>query len=217
MKSTRPYLSALALLCLLTPLGGCFGILDEMPPDQYLLNPPLPTQALCVSPDLPQIVVNQPASGGDLMTDHIAMLFNGREVRYLSGAKWDATAPQAVKRLLEQRLVASGCFRGVGVSSGDVAAAYRVSSDLQRMHLVFADEKNAPTAEMRLMITLIRPDSGKIVGQRVFQSSFPAGGTSKKELVDALENASDALMLDCAAWVQEALAADSAASDKKGK
>ncbi len=196
-------LTACLAACLV--LSACADLFTGEPANQFILHVEPPKNALCAAPRLSPLIINQPESSGDLATDRIALLFRNREVRYLADSRWDATTPRLLQRLMEDHFAASGCFAGVATSISGVESEFRLASNLQRMHMVYADENSPPTAEISLVATIVNTHSGAIVGQKQFQATAPATANTRDAMLDAMENATGKMLADCASWTIEQL------------
>mgnify|MGYP003623621935 FL=1 len=105
---------ACVLLLILSGLFGCLPKLDPGPPPERLLLKPAMPEPLFMTPLKKQLVVSTPTAASDIDNDRIALVYNGREVRYLSGARWSGSLVPLAQRLVIEALESSKAFAGVG-------------------------------------------------------------------------------------------------------
>ncbi len=187
-------------LLLIISLPGCALLKEPEALDLITLRTPLPEVALCEVPMDCQIVVVTPDMVGSLRTDRIALIFDEREIRYLSGAKWEAQTPALIQRQLIRYVEATGCFSGVGAEGVGLASRYRLQSDLQRLHLSYYGKDNAPSAEIVLRLSILDAEQGRILEAKTISFREKSGGSSQDQLMDALDNVVYRAMLDSARW-----------------
>ena len=111
--ASRRFLFLALLLCLSVVCTACAALMDPGPPPSRLqLHPTLP-KAQAGPPVNKQLVVALPTAGRELESDAIALVFSGREVRYLSGARWTGTVPRLLQRFFVEAFESSQALAGV--------------------------------------------------------------------------------------------------------
>jgi len=193
----------LACICLLG-CAGCSGVLDPGPAlRQLLLAPELPAR----TQDAPapfQIAVALPDAGNDINTDRIAALFAGYEVRYLGGARWAGAVPRMLQRLLVDSLEASGIAAGVSADDGILAPHLRLTCDVKRFYLRYADAAPAEV-EVAAVMRLFDLRSGTALGFKRLEARSRAAGAGEQEMVRAFDAAVGAVLAQNSQWVGEVL------------
>lgn len=202
----RSGLAALtAVLLLAVMLQGCAAILDPGPPPARMqLNPALPGP-VTGSPVNKQLIITMPTAGRDLDNDGVALLFKGREVRYLSGVRWTGTVPQLVQRAVIDGLQSSGLLHGVAADTDGISANARLISDIKQFCLEYRDDDSPPVALFSATFRLVDIRDGSILGTRVTQTSVPASGKERTQLIGAMETCLGQAMADVTPWILEGM------------
>ncbi len=213
-------LAAPALLLVISlALCGCPKVFDQKEPlTQVQLKMPPPPQVCSVTVKK-QLIVSLPESGGDLKTDRIALLFNEREVRYLSDVKWNSQSAYMIQRMLIRQLEQSCALSGVGTEASGIAASLRLQCDLERLYLCYpypysdgdgprpGDSGTPPEAQIRLRLQLMDLDTGKVIGSKIVDARVPAKGNSTSQLLDALDEAAAQTLTQSLDWVTDSVGA----------
>ena len=192
----------LFVLCVLAlGLSACASMLDPGPaPARLQLQPAMPSP-MAGKPSGKQLVVAMPLAGRDIDTDSIALVFNGREVRYLAGARWTSPAPNIFQRALIDGLTATNSLRGVTDESAGIMADAKLLCDLRQFSLRYADPKGVPTAVLEASFRLLNLSSGSIMATRNVRIEVPASGRDDAALVAACETALSRCLADISPWV----------------
>ncbi|MDL2316610.1 ABC-type transport auxiliary lipoprotein family protein, partial [Desulfovibrio sp. OttesenSCG-928-A18] len=178
----------LLLVSLLLP-AGCASFFDPGPaPLRLQLSVPMPERAAVQKKDK-QIVVALPQAGRELDSDGIALVFHGREIRYLAGARWTNVSPNIVQRGIIDALEASEAFRGVSDEMGGFAADLRLTTDLRAFSLEYADEDSAPVAHVAANFRVLDLRTGKVLGRKNIDATVAAAGRDNAALARAMEQA----------------------------
>jgi ABC-type uncharacterized transport system auxiliary subunit len=181
--------------------AGCTDLLSKPDPLHIIiLNEAAPAAPLCSSPVPTQLVVALPDPHAGLDGERIALLLGEREVRYVSGYRWDAPAPFLAQRALVEALNGSGCFTGVGVGSDGLNTPYRLSAQIRRMH--FKQDASQPphAAQVELSLILLNGINGKIMGRHVSSVERQGDYADPYALGVGMEQALRQAALDAAAW-----------------
>ena len=190
-------------LCLafLSPTMGCTDLLSKPDPLRIIiLNEAAPAAPLCSSPMPMQLVVALPEPYAGLDGERIALLLDEREVRYVSGYRWDAPAPFLAQRALVEALNGSGCFSGVGVGSDGMNAPYRLSAQIRRMHFKQDAGLHPYAVRVELSLALLNGINGKIMGRHISYAERQGDYTEPYALGAGMEQALRQTALDAAAW-----------------
>ncbi len=187
----------------LLSMVGCSTILDPGPaPTRVQLSPAMPAK-FTGQPHKKQLVVALPMAGRDIDTDGIALLFHGREVRYLSGMRWTGTVPSLVQRNLLEALEYSGGLRGVADEGAGIAANAKLLCDIKQFSLRYDKEDSVPTAEFEASFRLVDLSNGSVVAGKTAQVTSQAADRETPALMQAFENVLGQALADVTPWVLE--------------
>ena len=194
-------LRPLVICVLAMGLSACALMLDPGPaPARLQLQPAMPGP-MAGKPSGKQLVVAMPLAGRDIDTDSIALVFNGREVRYLAGARWTSPAPNILQRALIDGLTATNSLRGVTDESAGIVADAKLLCDLRQFSLHYGDPKGTPTAVLEASFRLLNLSSGSIMATRNVRIEVPASGRDNAALVTACETALSRCLAEISPWV----------------
>ena len=200
---------ALFPLMLLLPsllLSSCALLSPGPPPTRLKLTPSMPAR-VAGGPLNKQIIVGMPLAGQDVDTDNIALVFNNREVRYLSGVRWTSSVPPIVQRALIDALTASNGLRGVSDESAGIFADAKLLSDIRQFALRYDDPKGVPTAVATINFSVLNLSDGSILGTKNISIEVPAAGRDNVALVTACETALSRCLADVTPWVIQTIGA----------
>ena len=199
-------LPALILLLLLAPaMSGCGKLFDPGPaPARVHLFPTLPEPSSGPPIDK-QLVIEAPGSGLDIDTDSIALLFNDREVKYLSGYRWTSRTPVVFQRAVVDALMANQSLRGVTAEGSVLSADARLITDIKRFHLRYTDKNQPPTAEIDAVMQLINQKDGSVVDSKYFQATTKATGNEVSQLMDAFEDTLAKILASSTPWIEQSM------------
>ncbi len=191
------------LLFLLPALSGCGKFLDPGPaPARIHLFPAMPEPSAAPAIDK-QLIIDPPSSGLDIDTDSIALLFNGREVKYLSGYRWTSRAPAVFQRALVDALMANNSLRGVNTESSALSADARLVTDIKRFHLNYTDKNQPPTAEIDIVMQIINQKDGSVIDSKALQATTRAAGNETQQLMDAFESTLSKILSAAVPWIEQ--------------
>ncbi len=194
-------LAGLFLLCF--ALTGCAKILDPGPPiSRVLLSPELPKSSAASGVLPQQVLVARPTVADDLNTDRIAALFNGLEIKYLSKARWTASVPAMVQRLMIESLESTNRLAGVGDEGSGLSSQLRLSTDIKRFYLRY-DNASQPVAEVMVTLRLVDMKTGASLGFTSLQARENAKSEDIKDLTFAFDAAASRVLAQSSAWVLE--------------
>lgn len=194
--------AALPLMVLVSALllSSCAVLSPGPAPTRLKLSPSMP-ERVAGSPLNKQVIVGMPLAGRDVDTDAIALLFNGREVRYLSGARWTSPVPRIVQRALIDALIAAGSLRGVSDESAGIFADAKLLSDIRQFALRYDDPKGSPTAVVTITFSALNLSTGSILGTKNITIEVPAAGRDNMALVTACETALSRCLAEVTPWM----------------
>jgi cholesterol transport system auxiliary component len=181
-------------------LSSCALLSRPAPSTLVALRAPVPELALFETALPVQLVVATPDAADALKNEHIALLFDEREIKFLAGVKWETPVPGLIQRQLIRYLEASGAFSAVGSESAGLRSRYRLQSEVQRLHLCYSTGEELPTAEIRLRVAVLELSRGEILGGKTIICRKKALGNGQNQLLDALDDAVGRAMLEMARW-----------------
>lgn len=183
-------------------LMGCLEVLQQSQPYPLMVLSDLSKQApQCSSHNQLQLAVSRTESLAPLNTDRIAMLFNGRELKYMANAKFESTAPLLIQRKLIAYLSKTGCFAAVAPENTGMSSPYRLRSFLSRMYINYPETGGTPTAEIALTMYIINSDTGKMLATTELSQSVKAKEDNLNALIDAIDEVTHKTMLSACLWV----------------
>ena len=195
------------VLCALLPLVlcSCASLLDPGPPPARIQLSPTMPGPLMSKPLNKQVVVAMPQAGRDIDTDGIALLFNNREIRHLSGARWASPVPQMLQRELIDALTATNGLRGVAGESAGIAADARLLCDIRQFSLRYASAEAIPTAVLTATFRLLDLSSGAILDTKNVSIEVPATGRDNAAVAVSGETVLSRCLAEVAPWVVHTL------------
>lgn len=184
-------------------LTGCGNLLSRpTPPQLLILNSSPPSAGLCSRAAPVQIMIPTPYAGAGLNTDRIAILKDNREVHYAAGNKWEDSNANLIQRRLVDTLNASGCFAGAGTAAMTLRADYRLEIDLKRMHFVYGEDQKNPSANVSMVLRLIKVQSGQLLSEH---SAHAQERSSDGDIFKAMERAVDNATQNALDWLRNAI------------
>lgn len=193
------------ILVMLLGVTGCLPKLDPGPaPLRVRLNPAMPG-SMAAKPSRKQLTVAMPSAASEIDNDRIALVFNGREVRYLSGMRWAGNLPPMIQANLIDALESTNAFAGVGDETVGLASRAKLLGDIKQFALEYPSETAAPVAEFSATFRVLALDDAKIIATRQFAIRVPASGGDNAALLDALEKALEQGLAEISAWVVQSM------------
>lgn len=204
---TRKYLTLGMALCACIAaagiLSGC-GVLSRPAPLQIVVLNNYKAGASSCGEKIPaQILVPTPYASAGLNTDRIAILKDNREVHYISGYRWEANNAHMMQRMLVDAINDSGCFTGAGTGSMSLHADYRLEIDIKLMHFIYEKNQKDRSAEVSMLLRLVKVSSGTMIGQHHAYAQKPCGDN----IFDAMEEAVHESIGSSLGWLRESIAA----------
>lgn len=169
------------------------------------------------APDVPmatveravQLTIERGPAGPGLGTDRILLRTSPTDVDYFADAAWTEPSPQLVQTILLTAFERSGGLQGVARGGGGVRSDYALLYELREMHAFYpnGDFDQAPTIRVALSARLIDTDSREVVASRNFSADAPAQSPRLNQVVGAMDQALDRVVLDVVSWTLERLPA----------
>lgn len=195
----------MVLVCCLLGLNACASILNPGPPPLRLqLSPPMPGSMMDKPLDR-QLVVATPVAGRDVDSDAISLVFSGREVRILAGARWTGTVPHLVQRHLIFALESANALAGVADETAGLAPDARLLSEIRQFSLHYAEEGAIPVAAFAATFRLVGFSTGRVMGVRSVEIRAPAEGRDPSALARAMESALGRGLEQIVPWVVQTM------------
>jgi cholesterol transport system auxiliary component len=194
--------TVLALLVLLASLSGCIGLPggEQKPAALYSLQAPTEFPGLAAEKRPWTLVVGEPSAASGLDTDKIAVRETPVRPRYYADARWAEPAPRMVGKLIVGAFENSDRLAGVGQSSVALNPKYRLNARLAEFEAVYPDAAKVPEARVKLDATLSRELGQQVVGSKTFAASREATSAAVPDVVEAYDQALDAILRDLVAW-----------------
>ena len=188
-----------ALLVLTLFVSGCASMLDPGPPPTRIqLHPAAPEKA--AKKLNKQVIVALPQAERDIDSDGIALLFNGREIRYLSGVRWTTTVPMMVQRDLIDALIISEGLRGVADEAAGISSNAKILCDIKQFSLRYESETAPPTAWFVATFRIVDQNNGRVLDSKAIDITVPAFSTETAALVQACETALSKGLAEVTTW-----------------
>jgi cholesterol transport system auxiliary component len=191
-------------------LGGCVSLLPKTSPAQ-LYRFGADASATAMAPDQPQSaagktgVVLSTISFPRASTSDGILTATGDETAYLAGVRWVAPArvlfEEAVRRKFEQR-----ARQAQILDVGDVGSAGAILRiDVTTFEARYRRSGGDPAVTVALSARLTRSD-GRVLDQRDFSATKPAGGDRVAAIVTAFDQATDQVLTAVTGWTDSAIA-----------
>ncbi|MDR1360519.1 MAG: ABC-type transport auxiliary lipoprotein family protein [Deltaproteobacteria bacterium] len=183
-------------------LSACGGILNPGPPPARIqMHPALPAKAPFVIKK--QLLVAMPQTEGDMDSDGIDLLFQGRELRHLADARWISPVPRMIQHAIIDAIQASGGLSGVADDLAGISANARLLCDLRRFCLRYGAENTPPEAWFQATLRLVDQSNGRLLGATSLDISVPAASNGAADLIRAMESALQQALAGVTAWTLE--------------
>ncbi|WP_068085757.1 ABC-type transport auxiliary lipoprotein family protein [Polycladidibacter stylochi] len=150
-----------------------------------------------------QILVAQPIALQALDTSHIAVSEVGPSYTYYPKVAWSDSLPKVFQANLVAALEDTGGLNGVALPGQGLLIDYQLQTTIRR----FEVQTQPKQALVEVAVRLVNDHNGKTVAYRLFRSQVPAKTLAVNDGVDALNAASDQVLLDMTGWVLTRLGA----------
>jgi len=145
-----------------------------------------------------QLIVTAPTALAILNTDKIVVEPGQGQVAYLADAQWSDNLPALLQARIIQAFENGSKLRRVARPGDGVAADYQLVSDIRAFGIRITPE--GPVAVVELSAKLIGSQSGRILAAQVFKAAVPAGAASGVAATQALDTASDQVLVALTRW-----------------
>ncbi|MGE4371859.1 MAG: ABC-type transport auxiliary lipoprotein family protein [Xanthobacter sp.] len=166
---------------------------------------PVPTYNLSAPSDFSaggrgsgQLVVAMPSALAVLNTDKIVVEPGGGQVAYLGNAQWADQLPPLLQARIIQSFENGSNLRRVARPGDGVTADYQLLTDIRAFGLRMTDE--GPRAVVEVSAKVVNNRSGAISAAKVFKASVPVASTSGEAVTQALDTASDDVLVSLVRW-----------------
>lgn len=187
-------------------IAAC-GPLVEFPgggeaPRLFQLNPASDLRSAGTAADV-TIMVEEPTVPGGISSDLIAVRTGDHEIKYLAGARWTDRTSQLISRYVIESMESSGLISVIGVESLDLPNDFRLKLNIQEFSAVAGVTENAPirNVEVKVSATVVRSMPVYIIATRSFSGSANTTSEDPADIVAAMNEAADSVMVDMFAWV----------------
>ncbi|MCS0504144.1 ABC-type transport auxiliary lipoprotein family protein [Ancylobacter mangrovi] len=178
-------------------LGGCASLLSGGDKSVPTFDLTAPTNFPVARAGRGQLVVNGPTALQVLDTERIVVEPAPGQIAYLDKAQWaDRLPPLFQARLIEA--FENGSRVRVARSDSAVTADYVLLTNIRTFGIQTFG--SGPEAVVEVSAQIVANGSGRIVAAQVFTSRVPAIGTSGAEATQALDQASDQVLVDIVHW-----------------
>ena len=120
--------------------------------------------------------------------------------RYYVDARWAEPAPRMVGKLIVGAFENAGRLEGVGQSSVALNPKYRLDSWIAEFEAVYPDGAEVPEARVKLDATLTEEFGQQVLGSKTFAASREATSAAVPDVIEAYDQALDAILRDLVAW-----------------
>ncbi len=147
------------------------------------------------------LLIDPPTYPAYVGTFKIAVKPGGREINYLSGARWSDQAPALIVRFLMVSLENTGPFL-VNTSQGAALPKdYKLVIDI-RDFSAHIDAGGQPRAVVELDVSLVHAGQMEVVATSNFVADVSADENSKAAIAAAFQNAMEEIARDMNTWLQ---------------
>ncbi|SEL00721.1 cholesterol transport system auxiliary component [Ectothiorhodospira marina] len=196
----------LVLSLWLLGLSGCTLLPEQTPQRVFLLSPPEQEPAPAVVQDT-VLRVETPEAAFPLTTSRILVLPTGKEISFYGGARWADRTPSLVAAYLVEALRQDGRVASVISDSSPARSQVSLVMHLGALQSEYVSEATGhPKAVVRMDVQLMEDASRNILANRRFQFHQPSESEDIEAVVDAMNQAMEALSQDVVDWVVGQLA-----------
>lgn len=195
---------ALALAAALA-VSGCEVPLPGQgePPQLYTLNPKSTYEDSLPTADM-QLVIEKPIAAAGLETTRIAVRRTPITLDYFARSAWIDTAPALVQTLLIESFENSRKIKSVGRESIGLRADYILKIELREFQAKIIDGE-APRAEVRLNVKLVKMPERVIVGSFTVGRAVESEGETLPQVISAFDEALGKVLKRTVTWTLESL------------
>ncbi len=167
----------------------------------YELRPPASIATVRGRPLQRDVIVELPTTSGALETDRIMIRPNALQAQYLPGVRWSEETPVMVQTLMLRSVEATGAVRYVGRKPLGPGGDYALVTEVVDFQAEVADEAEAATVRIRMIVRVVRERDARIVASRTFEATAASASLETPDVVSAFDAAAGQAMTDFAAWL----------------
>ncbi|ACI98844.1 ABC-type transport auxiliary lipoprotein family protein [Rhodospirillum centenum] len=194
----------LGLTATLPLLGGCSvaDVLTPPPPRLYVLSPAREFTAGLPRVDW-QLLVETPLANTGIDTARIALGETQSRLTYFAGANWVDRAPSMAQLLLIESFENSNRIVAVGREATGLRADFILKTDLRDFQAEYnggTPGESRPVGRVRMTAKLVRMPRRIIVASESFEAQVPAKGSAFSDMIEAMDDALEAVMRRMVEW-----------------
>ena len=178
--------------CLLSASLAATVVGCSILPEKTAISLFAPDPRIQVDPSWPtvdwQLVVPRPVGPALVDSARISVRPAPGELQVYKAAAWTQPAPDIVQDVVVHAFEDSGRIGGVARRGEGINAEYTLLLDVRRFDSDYA-EPGGPAAVVEIGAKLLADDDDRVVANRVFRASVPAGGTDVANVARAFEQA----------------------------
>ena len=192
----------LVIIGLSSGLAGCISLLPSPKPAAVVYR--LDTDLSAVAPNATAEVVRVDRPTAPLIygSSNIIATVDGKTLTSVALSNWSESMPFIVQNSLVTALEGSAEFVGVTPTSG-ARTQTRVHLTIGNFEANFDNgEDAAPLAVVKYRVTYARADDRELIGTYNVSQTHRADSINVSSIVDAMETANQAAMVDVVNWLQ---------------
>lgn len=183
------------VLAMSLALAGCSSLLGSKPVPTFDLSAPTGFSAPRSLPGV--LAVATPAALQVLDTQQIVVEPRPGQITYLSDAQWSDRLPPLLQARIIEAFENGNGGRSVARAGDGVTADYQLLTDIRSFGLQTQD---GVEAVVEISARIVAGSSGRIVAARVFTGRATAAGSSGPEATQALDEASNQVLVALVTW-----------------
>jgi cholesterol transport system auxiliary component len=153
-------------------------------------------------------VLAQPGYAGD----RILLVRPDRSLDFFAASRWPEPLPAVVATLAAETLRGTGALRAVHDDAAPFSADYSLRIAIRRFDAEYTNGAAAPRVRVAVECTVGRASNRAVLGAFDAETTVDAGGNRMGAVVEAFEQAAQAVMSVVAARTLDVVAADAAAA-----
>lgn len=197
--------SVATVLAAASLLAACSSLLpgDEQRADTYRITPPA-VSAAAAAPDR-TLVIGEPSASAGLATDRIAVWETPERLQYYEGARWVTDAPEMLHSALVEAFRSANALEAVGRRSVALDPDYRLRTRLSDFEAGYEGGAAVPTVRVTVEADLMAEPGRDVVASRRFTREATPASDSVPDVVEAYDQATDAVLEELVRWTVGAM------------
>lgn len=184
-------LAAAGLLA--TTLSACILI---TPPPARTFDLSAPTDIRKLSGRAGQLLIVEPSALQALAGNGIVVRPSASELNYFPQAQWADSLPRLLQAKLQESFEATGRTRAIGKPGDGLVIDYQILSSVRAFEFDVVQQ----SAIVDISVKIVDDRSGKVLGSREFNGSAVAATDSVEDIVFALDQAMDEVIISIVRW-----------------